>query len=36
LQDAGSDRNTVNGWTSWKTADGETLAELRDKFIARG
>lgn len=30
LRKAGSDRNTVNGWTSWKTDDGKTIAELRD------
>lgn len=33
IQDAGSDRKTVNGWTSWKTTDGKTLADLRDEFI---
>ncbi len=29
LQDAGSDRKTVNGWTSWRTSRGKTLADLR-------
>ena len=33
IQDAGSDRKTVNGWTSWKTKNGETLADLRDKYL---
>lgn len=33
IQDAGSDRNTVNGWTSWKTDAGETLAEIRERFL---
>ena len=33
IQDAGSDRKTVNGWTSWKTASGISLAELREKFL---
>jgi len=33
IQDAGSDRNTVNGWTSWKTETGETLAEIRERFL---
>jgi hypothetical protein len=30
LQDAGSSRNTVN---SWKTAEGRTLADLRDTLL---
>lgn len=33
IQDAGSDRKTVNGWTSWKTQDGQTIADLRDKLL---
>ena len=33
IQDAGSSRNTVNGWTSWKTENGSTLAELRETFL---
>jgi hypothetical protein len=33
VQDAGSERNTVNGWISWKTTDGRTLADLRDKLL---
>lgn len=33
IQDAGSSRKTVNGWTSWKTASGLTLADLRDKLL---
>jgi hypothetical protein len=33
IQDAGSDRKTVNGWTSWKTASGQTLADLRDRLL---
>ncbi len=32
IQDAGSDRKTVNGWTSWKTEDGKVISELRDKI----
>jgi len=31
IQDAGSDRNTVNGWTSWKTIDGRTLSDIREE-----
>ena len=33
IQDAGSGRNTVNGWTSWKTDAGETLADIRERFL---
>ncbi len=32
IQDSGSDRKTVNGWTSWKTEDGIIIADLRDKM----
>lgn len=33
IQAAGSNRQTVNGWTSWKTADGKTLADVREKLL---
>lgn len=33
IQNAGSERKTVNGWTSWKNEKGETLADLRDKYL---
>ena len=33
IQDAGSDRKTVNGWTSWKNEIGLTLADLREKYL---
>ena len=33
IQDAGSSRNTVNGWISWKTDDGRTLADLREALL---
>jgi hypothetical protein len=33
IQNAGSNRETVNGWTSWKTKSGKTLAELRDVLL---
>ena len=33
LQDAGSDRKTVNGWTSWRTPEGKTLADLRQDYL---
>lgn len=29
IQKAGSNRKTVNGWTSWKNAQGKTLDDLR-------
>lgn len=35
IQDAGSERTTVNGWTSWRTESGRSLAELRAEFLAR-
>jgi Restriction Enzyme Adenine Methylase Associated len=35
IQNAGSDRKTVNGWTSWKTLSGQTLAEIRDDFLSK-
>jgi len=33
IQDAGSDRQTVNGWTSWKTEDGKFIADLREEYL---
>jgi hypothetical protein len=33
IQNAGSDRETVNGWISWKNQEGRTLAELREQFL---
>lgn len=33
IQDAGSDRKTVNGWTSWRNSNNKTLADLRDRFL---
>jgi len=33
IQSAGSSRETVNGWTSWKDPGGHTLAELREQFL---
>ena len=35
IQDAGSNRSTVNGWTAWRTEYGKTLAELRDELLAQ-
>jgi len=33
INKAGSARQTVNGWTSWRTESGKFLAELRDEFL---
>lgn len=33
IQEAGSDRKTVNGWTSWKNNQSLTLADLRDQLL---
>jgi len=33
INKAGSPRKTVNGWTSWKTDEGVTLADLRDRYL---
>jgi len=33
IQEAGSDRQTVNGWTSWKTEEGKLIADLREKYL---
>jgi hypothetical protein len=33
IQDAGSDRKTVNGWTSWKNNQNKTLADLREQIL---
>lgn len=34
IQDSGSSRTTVNGWTSWKTQGGAFLSEIRAKYLA--
>ena len=33
MHDAGSDRQTVNGWISWRTSSGSLLSDLRDLFL---
>jgi hypothetical protein len=33
IQDASSDRKTVNGWTSWRNSQGRSLAELREQLL---
>ena len=34
INDAGSNRSTVNGWTSWKSKNSKTLAEIRKLYLA--
>jgi hypothetical protein len=33
IQNAGSDRETVNGWITWKDQSGHTLADLREQYL---
>jgi hypothetical protein len=33
IQHAGSNRNTVNGWISWKNSQNVPLSELRDQYL---
>jgi hypothetical protein len=33
IQNAGSERKTVNGWTSWRTKAGKLLSEVREEFL---
>jgi len=33
INDSGSIRQTVNGWTAWKTLDGRQLSELREQYL---
>ena len=33
INKAGSPRETVNGWTSWRTESGRLLADLREQFL---
>jgi hypothetical protein len=33
IQNAGSNRKTVNGWTSWRNSQNKTLADLRDQLL---
>jgi hypothetical protein len=35
INDYGSARKTVNGWTSWKNKEGKTLSQLRDEYLKR-
>jgi hypothetical protein len=34
INKAGSPRQTVNGWTSWRTSSGKLLSELREQFLS--
>jgi len=33
IQNAGSDRETANGWIRWKDQGGQTLSDLREQFL---
>jgi len=33
IQAAGSDRRSVNGWTSWKNAENKSLHDLREQYL---
>lgn len=33
IQDAGSDRKTVSGWTRWRNKEGRLLADLRTEYL---
>jgi hypothetical protein len=33
IQEAGSDRKTVNGWTSWRNSKNKSLADLREQLL---
>ncbi len=35
IQDAGSSRSTVNGWRVWRLDSGESLADIRDRFLTQ-
>ncbi len=35
IQDAGSDRKTVNGWTAWRLESGENLASIREQYLSQ-
>jgi hypothetical protein len=34
MQQAGSQRKTINGWSYWKNTNGNTLAQLRINFLS--
>lgn len=33
INDAGSNRPTVNGWISWRNSEGKLLSQLREEFL---
>ncbi len=35
IQNAGSKRPTVNGWTSWKNSKGVLLSDIRDEYLQK-
>lgn len=34
IRSAGSNRETVNGWTSWKCENGEFLTQVRERYLS--
>jgi hypothetical protein len=35
IKSAGSTRTTTNGWGNWKNTKGQSLADLRDLYLAK-
>jgi hypothetical protein len=35
IQDAGSNRTTINGWISWKSKDEKTLSAIRSEYLTK-
>jgi hypothetical protein len=35
IQDAGSERKTVNGWTSWRTKEGKYISQIRSEYLSK-
>ena len=35
IQTAGSERTTVNGWTSWKTQGVNFLSQIRSEYLEK-
>ena len=33
IKDAGSNRDSVNGWTKWKIKNGEQSSEIRSSYL---
>jgi hypothetical protein len=35
MQDAGSKRNTVNGWVKWRNKKGQYLSQIREEYLQK-